>query len=316
VRALGGRFLELDERSGIYHDIGNKKAMEKTSQALREGQTEIRRGILRGEGKAAGLPDGAPENCSSSNFDSYQNNNVPPPNVDHEMSPQGYFDFSCKVLQSLYVKEDREFATSDATEDTLQQMYNAANVTPTTPTSAYVHAPTPSSANENSVDMAMFNDQFPGVFQTQSQVDPLLQAPIGRFTGMSSTFRPSCGDYRHSVMSGMSLESVFSINTLRQLIESTQSENSSSEYRDTIQSVVNAEVMELFQKTMPQLEEIENGAMAEDDSDHENGEVDLFHEDPSAELDFRLTDVSAWDGFDAQMSRMSIDDKTGETADV
>ena len=309
MRALGGRFLELDERSGIYHDIGNKKAMEKTSQALREGQTEIRKGILRGEGKAAGLPDGAPENCSSSNFDSYQNNNVPPPNVVHEMSPQGYFDFSCKVLQSFYVTEEREFVTSDATEDTLQQMYNAANVTPTTP----VHAPTPTAANENSVDMAMLHDQFPGVFQSQSQVDPVLQAPIGRFTGMSSTFRPSFGDYR---LSGMSLASVFSINTLRQLIESTQSENNSSEYRDTIQSVVNAEVMELFQKTMPQLEEIENGAMAEDDSDHENREVDLFHEDPSAELDFRLTDVSAWDGFDARMSMMSIDDKPGEKADV
>jgi len=295
VRALGGRFLELDERSGIYHDIGNKKAMEKTSQALREGQTEIRKGILRGEGKAAGLPDGAPENCSSSNFDSYQNNNVPPPNVDHEMSPQRYFDFSSKVLQSFYGTEEREIATSDATEDTLQQMHNAANITPTTPTSAYVHAPTPSSANENSVDMAMLQDQFPGVFQSQSQVDPLLQAPIGRFTSMSSTYCPSFGDCRLTDMSGMSLASVFSINSLRQLIESTQRENNLSEYRDTILSVVNAEVMEMFQKTMPQLEEIEKGAMTEDDLlDHENREVDLFHENSSAELDFRLTHDSAW----------------------
>jgi hypothetical protein len=39
VRNVGGRFLELDERSGIYHDIGDRKAIKKTSQALREGQT-------------------------------------------------------------------------------------------------------------------------------------------------------------------------------------------------------------------------------------------------------------------------------------
>ena len=310
---MGGRFLELDERSGIYHDIGDKKAMEKTSQALREGQTEIRKEILRGEGKAAGVPFGAPENCSSSNFDSTMNKNVPPPNVDHEMSPQGYFDFSWKVLRSFNVTEEREFVTSDATEDTLQQMYNAADVTPTTPTSADVHAPTPSSVTKYSVDMAILNDQFPGVFQSQSQVDPLLQAPIGRFT--STTYRPSFGDCRLTDMSGMSLMSVFSINSLRQLIESTQRENNSSEYRDTVQSVVDAEVMELFRKSMPQLEEIESGAM-NDMPDHENREMDLFHEVPSGELDFRLTDVSAWDDYDARMSMMSIDNKTGEKAEV
>ena len=32
IRELGGRFLELEERSGIYNDIGDKKATEKTSQ--------------------------------------------------------------------------------------------------------------------------------------------------------------------------------------------------------------------------------------------------------------------------------------------
>ena len=42
IRGLGGRFLELDERSGVHRDIGDKKATEKTSQALREGQKKIR----------------------------------------------------------------------------------------------------------------------------------------------------------------------------------------------------------------------------------------------------------------------------------
>jgi hypothetical protein len=43
VRQFGGGFLELDERSGEYFDIGEKKAVAKTSQALREGQTKIRK---------------------------------------------------------------------------------------------------------------------------------------------------------------------------------------------------------------------------------------------------------------------------------
>lgn len=51
VREDGGRFLELEERTGVYNDIGDKRAIEKTSQALREGQTKIRR-----EGKVASTP--------------------------------------------------------------------------------------------------------------------------------------------------------------------------------------------------------------------------------------------------------------------
>lgn len=42
VRECGGRFLELDERTKSYREIGDKKAREKTQQALREGQKKIR----------------------------------------------------------------------------------------------------------------------------------------------------------------------------------------------------------------------------------------------------------------------------------
>lgn len=45
IRELGGRFLEYDEQSQTYHDIGNKRAWDKTSQALREGLTKIRREV-------------------------------------------------------------------------------------------------------------------------------------------------------------------------------------------------------------------------------------------------------------------------------
>jgi len=36
-----GRFLELKKKNSLYHEIGDVKAVEKTSQALREGQPEI-----------------------------------------------------------------------------------------------------------------------------------------------------------------------------------------------------------------------------------------------------------------------------------
>jgi hypothetical protein len=42
IRQLGGRFLEYDKESKTYHDMGDKKAMGKTSQALREGLKKIR----------------------------------------------------------------------------------------------------------------------------------------------------------------------------------------------------------------------------------------------------------------------------------
>jgi hypothetical protein len=40
-----GRFLQKNEQTGLWFDIGDQKAREKTSQALREGAPEIRREI-------------------------------------------------------------------------------------------------------------------------------------------------------------------------------------------------------------------------------------------------------------------------------
>jgi len=38
-----GRFLKFSEKTGLWEDVGDKKAREKTSQALRERAPEIRR---------------------------------------------------------------------------------------------------------------------------------------------------------------------------------------------------------------------------------------------------------------------------------
>jgi hypothetical protein len=44
IRQRGGRFLKKDARSNTWRDVGNTKAREKTSQALREGAPDLRHG--------------------------------------------------------------------------------------------------------------------------------------------------------------------------------------------------------------------------------------------------------------------------------
>ena len=44
IKEMNGRFLERDAiKAGVWNDIGDKKATEKTSQALREGQSKLRK---------------------------------------------------------------------------------------------------------------------------------------------------------------------------------------------------------------------------------------------------------------------------------
>jgi len=62
VRSLGGRFLKkTDPRGSHFEDVGNVKAREKTSQALREGAPELR-GNMDSDG-----PEGVPINSPNNN---------------------------------------------------------------------------------------------------------------------------------------------------------------------------------------------------------------------------------------------------------
>mmetsp|Transcript_23821 Transcript_23821/g.34805 ORF Transcript_23821/g.34805 Transcript_23821/m.34805 type:complete len:209 (+) Transcript_23821:99-725(+) len=54
IRHLGGRFLKREDEGNVWVEVGDKKAVEKTSQALREG-LDVRRHLF---GSAA------PSNCS------------------------------------------------------------------------------------------------------------------------------------------------------------------------------------------------------------------------------------------------------------
>lgn len=61
IRDSGGRFLERD--LDTWHDIGDKRAVEKTSQALREGQPKLRGEI---ESKTATNPTASPKQVAGS----------------------------------------------------------------------------------------------------------------------------------------------------------------------------------------------------------------------------------------------------------
>ncbi|KAL7534378.1 hypothetical protein ACHAXR_008200 [Thalassiosira sp. AJA248-18] len=103
VRELGGRFLELDKNSGLFLDIGDKKAWEKTSQSLREGQTRIREEILGGKGQSK-YDISLLESCAN-----HQSGEIP---------AEGYFGYSVQVLQSLYNSDEEIVSSRSSTPET------------------------------------------------------------------------------------------------------------------------------------------------------------------------------------------------------
>jgi hypothetical protein len=56
-----GRFLRADDKTGQWNDVGDKKAREKTSQALREKAPTIRK-EEEDHNKASGDEDGGDDN--------------------------------------------------------------------------------------------------------------------------------------------------------------------------------------------------------------------------------------------------------------
>ena len=176
---MGGRFLELDERSGIFEDIGDKKATEKTSQALREGQTKIREKLYMDESEAAGGPPTAPAGS-----------NYAPSSDDFQRvkSSDGYFGFSVQVLESLYKAEENEPVAYGEYGDSIffADVTAAASATTDNMGNGYVDAP-PISSSEygNSIVMAKALERFPGRRRThqeqqhgQEQQHQLMPPPL------------------------------------------------------------------------------------------------------------------------------------------
>jgi hypothetical protein len=342
VRSVGGRFLDLDERTGIYEDIGDKKATEKTSQALREGQTQIRKKIYTDECAAAAFVGSAHGGGKPSS-----NDGSPPAHFQNVISSEGYFGFSVQVLETLYKAEENESAMYNEYEK------DTTSVAATTLDSSSAHgnsvamaklfgqfqsqrtAAASSSKHVTSIAVARALEQFPGAASQAQQdaptqreqrpmsssqhyftnaetargrsvLDPSPQAPIGHYSNMSSIgiyeagIDRGGGEHRPSIEDGrltnMTLTSMFSINSLRQLLESAQQgESYQPSNRGTIESVLSAEIRDLIQMSKPQLDLVGNLAM--DDMDVlVDKEVDRFHKDTMDDRvsDLRFTDMSRW----------------------
>ena len=89
VRQYGGRFLQADDkRGGAHFEIGDKPAWAKTSQALREGQKEIREKLAKENG---GI-----------HLDEYK----------QVISEQTFFAYSCRMLESLYKQNEHGEVTA------------------------------------------------------------------------------------------------------------------------------------------------------------------------------------------------------------
>ena len=90
IRHFGGNFIQADEqRGGLYFDIGDKRAWDKTSQALREGQAEVREKL-------------AEEPAGTSKILEYK----------QVISEQAFFAYACKITESLLCSASGESGIS------------------------------------------------------------------------------------------------------------------------------------------------------------------------------------------------------------
>jgi hypothetical protein len=363
VRNVGGRFLDLDERTGIYEDIGDKKATEKTSQALREGQTKIRKKIYTDEVATAAAAAS------------------PPANIQQVISLEGYFGFSVQVLESLYKADENESVLYDENGNKNAISAAAASLDPSniaygnsTPL-AKVHeqlqghgntyheqhpskkqphhqqmsAPMPATSSStylNSIAVARALEQFPGAGPPAQQAIPTrlegrLMCPTPRQRNFTSTemplgqsrldpshtniassigicdaglddrggggrYRPSSSSFGDGRLTNMSIASMFSINSIRQLLESSSSDprggedrhRPSSNDRETIESALSAEIRDLIRRAVPPRDDLVGGNLAMDDMDVlvDRDEMDRFDKDAMMDYDrvsdLRFTDMS------------------------
>mmetsp|Transcript_20487 Transcript_20487/g.44466 ORF Transcript_20487/g.44466 Transcript_20487/m.44466 type:complete len:458 (-) Transcript_20487:200-1573(-) len=291
VREMGGGFLELDERTGTYKDIGDKKATEKTSQALREGQTKIRKQMYKDEEKGG-----------NQTYDTSLLGSAAKGPGQREISAQGYFGYSVQVLESLYNAEEND---PDAIPPT-------AVVQPAAPQLTIANSvPSSSAARISPAAMAMVLDQFPGAVSAPaaSQMQMLPPPPLPpvnhaqdadiRLTNPSMRFtetgRPSLSG-RHSLsrLTNRSLMSMFSINSnsLRQLVDWAGSESNWPVGDESNQ--LSAEIRSCITESKTQLWQAENNTMDDTDT-HENEEVVTYDENTMKDRvsELRFTDVGS-----------------------
>jgi len=296
VREMGGGFLEVDERTGIYKDIGDKKATDKTSQALREGQTKIRKQMYKDEEKG-----GKPTYDTS--FLTGPNGGPLP--TGNEISAQGYFGYSVQVLDSLY---NAEWNNSDVVR------HKAAVQMPNKFASANSVPLTVDPNTESNGAMARAMEQFGGMIPVPSQppqTQPQAQMPPPcpplpptndanedllpyRFTGSGRT--PLSGQHCSDRLTDMS---AFSINSLLQLVEVAKQGSPTSSIGDQGRqsSILSPEIVSLIRDSQSQLLQVgtmKNLASNVSSDPHEDEELVIYNNEETMNdrvSELRFTDV-------------------------
>lgn len=283
IRQLGGRFLELDERSGLYNDIGDKKATEKTSQALREGQTKIRKDMYNNEMQSGG---------DTTAFDASLLASTPAAGVSapvigngREISAEGYLGYSAQVLESLYKEEEEGAAPAKTKAQAKKPDPPAARQpVPAQPSPVMSHI---DAQRRASLEMAMA--QFPGAITSMPSLPQVQQMDhsrpsLGRFTNDMSVGR----------LTDFSISSVFS---LTQLLESARDQE--------ILDLIRSSAMELQQvehsvRTGLSVDEAAAAMMRKAGTSADRAAMDITVKDDDMKEDrvseLRMTDVSECGG--------------------
>jgi hypothetical protein len=155
VKNFQGRFLELDKTTGMYVEIKEKRAIEKTSQALREGQSKIKQLFL---GKSEEDP------------------------IPH--TPEYYFAYSVKVLSELYAADTNPDLVVNLMLPPLPTLQKSRSEQDHVPPLPPVKKNTANDALNNAVKNAL--DQFPMASQSIDGNPP--QPPGGTIADRSSQY--------------------------------------------------------------------------------------------------------------------------------
>mmetsp|Transcript_31361 Transcript_31361/g.66563 ORF Transcript_31361/g.66563 Transcript_31361/m.66563 type:complete len:511 (-) Transcript_31361:203-1735(-) len=306
VRELGGRFLEMDERTQVYYDIGDKKATEKTSQALREGLSKIRKQMFQAEETSGNSTNIAGYDTSlltasmtSETTVPASNGTIPQPSG-KGVSQEGYFGYSVQVLEALYNADQ-------ASESEAETPANETAAMPPPPVAAR-HSPPepqpPSPPPQVAPTAAQYDplgivaDQFPTAVMLQEPLrDPdeqrlhrqqrQQQQQQRQYPDEDKTekLRSSTGSWRNS-FNRLSLGSSFSI---RSILNSSNRNSAASNERGTMDSILTVEIQELIRQSEAQLRQVD--IMNIDDLIPSEQDLACFDEDTLIDKD-RVSDLS------------------------
>lgn len=262
--------MELDERTGLYYDIGDKKATDKASQALREGQKKIRKQIYKDEEKM----------IAKRMYDTSLLATRPSQNG-RGISSEGYFGYSVQVLESLYRMDENENTSWAPASAQLLPVQSQ------TLASAPIPNAVPNVVNSDSslAHMAMVLDQFPGAVQAPPPHEPDPRVPdasvppppsqtptlrseirrsVGGFTDEAS-MRGSITELGRCTLARLSNISFTSTSSISQMLELARGEPkwTADGHRNSIESILSDEIRDLIKISEPQLKQVENMTMNE-----------------------------------------------------